>query len=65
VELVENQNLQNKMGTRDELPAGIIDAADHIKKRENQLRQTKCGICTRVAKRTEVQGGIFEYNCKL
>jgi hypothetical protein len=47
--------------TRDELPAGIMDAAAHIMKRGDQLRRTKCDLCTRVAKSTEVHGGIFEY----
>lgn len=50
-----------KMGTRNELPAGIMAAAAHIKKGEDQLRRTKRDHCTRVAKCTEVHGGIFEY----
>jgi len=50
-----------KMDARDELPAGVMDAAAHIMKSEDQFRRTKCDLCTRVAKCTEVHRGIFEY----
>jgi len=49
------------MDTRNELPAGIMGDAVRIKKYENQLRRTTRDLCTRVAKCTEVHGGIFEY----
>ena len=48
------------MDTPDELLAGILDAAGCIMKREDQLRRTTRDLHTRVAKRTEVGGGIFE-----
>jgi hypothetical protein len=47
--------------TRDELLARILDAAARIKKREDQLRRTTRDLRTRVAKCTEVDGGIFEH----
>jgi len=47
--------------TRKELLAHILDAAACIKKREDQLRRTTRDLRTRVAKCTEVDGGIFEH----
>jgi hypothetical protein len=44
-----------------ELLAHIVDAAARIKKREDQLRRTTRGLRTRVAKFTEVDGGILEH----
>jgi hypothetical protein len=49
-----------KVNTRESLLAGILDAAVSIQKREGQLRRTKRDFCTRVAKCTEVDGGIYE-----
>jgi hypothetical protein len=49
-----------KVDTRNELLAGILDAAAGINKREDQLRRTTRELRTRVAKCTEVDGGIFE-----
>jgi hypothetical protein len=49
------------MDTQDELLARILDAAARIKKREDQLRRTTRDLHTRVAKCTEVNGGIFEH----
>jgi hypothetical protein len=51
---------KKKVDTRDELLARILDAAGGIKKREDQLRRTTRELRTRVAKCTEVDGGIFE-----
>jgi hypothetical protein len=45
--------------TADELPARILDAAACIKKRADQPRRTTDDLRTRVAKCTEVGGGIF------
>jgi len=45
----------------DELLTRILDAADRIKKREDQLRRTTHDLRTRVAKCTGVDGWIFEY----
>jgi len=56
VELDEEGSLQKK----DELLARILDAVACIKKREDQLRRTTRDLRTRVAKCTEVDGGIFE-----
>jgi len=47
--------------TTDELLARISDAAACTKKREDQLRRTTRDIRTRVAKCTEVDGGICEH----
>ena len=47
------------MDTADELPARILDAASCIKKRADQLRRTTRDLRTRVAKCTEVGGGIL------
>ena len=56
MELDEEGSLQKK----DELLARILDAVACIKKREDQLRRTTRDLRTRVAKCTEVDGGIFE-----
>jgi hypothetical protein len=47
-------------GHTDELPARILDAAARLMKPEDQLRRTTRDIRTRVAKCTEVDGGILE-----
>jgi len=54
---------KTQVDTRDELLARILDAASLIKKREDQLKQTKKtrNFCPRVAQCTEVDGGIFEH----
>ena len=52
---------KTKVYTRDELFARILDAAARIKKREDQLRRTTRDLRTRVAKCTEVDGGILEH----
>ena len=49
-----------KVDTRDELLTRILDAAAGIKKRGDQLRRTTRELQTRVAKGTDVDGGIFE-----
>ena len=46
------------LDARHELLARISDAAACTKKREDQLRRTTRDIRTRVAKCTEVDGGI-------
>jgi hypothetical protein len=50
-----------EVDTRDELLACILDAAAHIKKREDQLKISTRNLRTRFAKCTEVDGGIFEH----
>jgi hypothetical protein len=59
--LDEERSLQNKGGYTDELLARILDAAACIEKREDQLRRTTRDLSTRVAKCTEVDGGILEH----
>jgi len=50
----------HKVDIPDQLIAQILDAAARIKKHEDQLRRTTRDLRTRVAKWTEVGGGIFE-----
>ena len=50
---------RRKVDTRDELLAHILDAAACLKKRDDQLRRTSHDFRTRVAKCTEIDGGIF------
>jgi hypothetical protein len=57
--LDEERSLQNKAGHTDELLARILYAAVRIKKREDQLRRTTRDLSTRIAKCTEVDGGIL------
>ena len=47
--------------TQDKLFARILDAAARIKRHEDQLRRTTRDLHTRVAKWTEVGGGILEH----
>jgi hypothetical protein len=49
------------LDTRYELLALILDAAVHVKKSEDQLRQATRHLRTRVAKYTEFDVGIFEH----
>ena len=50
---------KRKGGTRNKLLARILAVAASKKKREEQLRRTTRDLRTRVAKCTEVDGGIF------
>jgi hypothetical protein len=52
---------KRKVVTPDELLARILDAAARIKKREDQLRRTTRDLRARVAKCTQVEGGIIEH----
>jgi len=49
------------VNTRDELQSRILDAADSIKKGEDQLRRTTRDLSAPVAKCVEADGGIFEH----
>jgi hypothetical protein len=51
---------KGNVDTRDEFLFRILDAAARRKKREDQLRRTTRDLRTRVAKCTEVDGGILE-----
>jgi hypothetical protein len=55
---MKSEVYKRNVDTPDELLARILDAAACIKKREDQLRRTTSDLCTRVAKCTEVDGGI-------
>ena len=46
---------------RDELPTRISDADARVYKRDDQLGRTTRDLRTRVAKCTEVDGGIFKH----
>jgi hypothetical protein len=52
---------KSKVETPEELLARILDAAARIKKREDQLRRKTRDLRTRIAKCTEVDGGISEH----
>ena len=49
------------MDTRDELLVNILDVIACIKERQDALRRTARHVFTRVAKYTDVDGGIFEH----
>jgi hypothetical protein len=51
--------MKSEVYKRDELLAVVLDAAARIKEREAQPRRTTRDIRTRVAKCTEVDGGVF------
>ena len=53
--------MKSEVYTLAELLARILDAAANIKKREDQLRRKAGDFHTRVAKCTEVDGGICEH----
>jgi hypothetical protein len=46
---------------RDELLARILDPAACMKKNKDQLRRTTRDFHTRIARFTEVDGGIFQH----
>jgi len=52
---------KRKVDTTDELLASVLDAAARVKKREDQVRRSKCDLRSRVAKCAEADGGIFEH----
>ena len=56
---MNNEVYKRKVDTPDELLARIFDAAARVKKRADELRRTKRDLRKRVAKCTEVDGGIF------
>jgi hypothetical protein len=57
---MKSEVYKRKVDTRDELLARILDAAVRIKQREDYLRRRTRDLHTRVAKRIEVNRGIFE-----
>jgi hypothetical protein len=59
--LMKSEVYKTKGGHTDELLARILDAAAYIKTREDQLRRTTRDLRTRVAKCSEVDGGVLEH----
>jgi hypothetical protein len=62
---MKGETYERKVDTGDELPAGSLDAAARMKKREDQLRRTTRDLHTRVAKCTEVTVGFWNVYCEL
>ena len=60
--LMKNSFRKQRWIHETKLLAYILDAAAHIKKREDQLRRTKRDLCTRVAQRIEV---FSNFHCEL
>jgi hypothetical protein len=58
---MKNEICKTKVYTRDELVARILEAAAHIKVREDQLRPTTRDIHTRVAQCFEVEREVLEH----
>jgi hypothetical protein len=58
--MMKSEVYRRKLDTPDELLARILNAAASTEKREDQLRGTTRDLRTRVAKCTEVGGGILE-----
>jgi hypothetical protein len=59
---MKNKVYNEKVNTRDELVARIMNSAAVIKQeRQDNLRRAKCTIAKRVGKSIEVDGGIFEH----
>jgi len=56
-----NEDYKTKEDTPGGFLARILDAAACIKEGEDQLRRSTRDLGTRVAKCTEVDGGIFEH----
>jgi hypothetical protein len=58
----EKRSLQEKVNTRDELVARIMNSANLIKQeRQDHLRRAALAIAKRVEKCFEVDSGIFEH----
>jgi hypothetical protein len=65
VGLDEERSFLKKVDIRDEFVACTLDAVGCIEKCEDQLRRTTRDLRTRVAKCTEVDGGILDLYCEL
>jgi hypothetical protein len=57
---MKSEVYKEKVNTRDELLARIMDGAALIKERQDDLRRTTRTITTRGSKCIEVGGGIFD-----
>ena len=59
---MKSEVYKEKVNTRDELVACIMNSAALIKQeRQDDLRRATCTVAKRVEKCTEVDGGIFEH----
>ena len=59
---MKNEVYKEKVNTRDELVARIMNSAAIIQQeRQDDLRRTKRPVAKRVEKCIEVDGGIFEH----
>ena len=58
---VKKKRRRKKVDIRDELMSRILDAADRIKKREDQLRRKTRDLHILVTEFIESDGGIFEH----
>jgi hypothetical protein len=52
---------EKKVDTRDELLVNVLNVIACTKERQDPLRRTTRHVLTRVAKCTDVDGGIFEH----
>jgi len=52
---------KRKLDKRDELLAGVLDVAARKRKHEDELRRPSWELRTRVAKYSDVDGGILEH----
>ena len=57
--LMKNEVYRKRVDTQDELLVNILDVIACIKECQDALRQATCHVFTRVAKCTDVDGGIF------
>jgi hypothetical protein len=57
---MKSEVYRRKVDTWDELLDRIVDAIAHIKEGQDELRQATRHVLTQVAKRIDVDGGIFE-----
>jgi len=59
---MKSEAYKEKVNTRDELAARIMNSAAVIKQeRQDDLRRATCTVAKRVEKSIEVDGGIFEH----
>jgi len=58
---MKSEVYKTKVDRPEELLSRNMDPADRMKKREDQLRRTTRDLRRRVAKGTDVDGGVFEH----
>jgi hypothetical protein len=57
---MKSEVYRREVNTREELLDRIMDATARIKERQDELIRATRHVLTRVAKRIDVDGGIFE-----